>query len=40
MLSLFINIFGDEFIDNTAIVLTHWSQNKRDKKTSEEKEKK
>ena len=45
MLSLFINIFGDEFINNTAIVLTHWSQNKRakrerrDDETSEEKEK-
>ena len=32
MLSLFINIFGDEFINNAAIVLTHWQQDKKAKR--------
>ena len=32
MLSLFINIFGDDFIQNAVIVLTHWPQNKRAKR--------
>jgi hypothetical protein len=32
MLSLFKDIFGDDFINNTAIVFTHWSQNKRAKR--------
>ena len=42
MLSLFINIFGDDFIKDAAIVLTHWPQNERaktersDKNISEE----
>jgi hypothetical protein len=42
MLYLFINIFGKDFISNTAIVFTHWQQNKRakrerrDEKVSEE----
>ena len=45
MLALFINIFGDDFINNAAIVCTHWPQSKNDKKSrmkkgvSEEKEK-
>jgi len=32
MLSLFINIFGKDFINNTAIVFTHWSQDKKAKR--------
>jgi len=31
MLSVFKEIFGKNFINNTAFVLTHWSQNKRAK---------
>lgn len=32
MLAIFKDIFGDEFFNNTAIVFTHWQQNKRAKK--------
>ncbi len=45
MLCLFKDIFGDDFINNTAIVFTHWQQSKRakrerrDDKVSEENEK-
>ena len=30
MIVLFKNIFGDQFINNTAIVFTNWGMSKRD----------
>lgn len=32
MIILFRDIFGDDFINNTAIVLTNWEQSKRARK--------
>ena len=30
MFKLFSQIFGDDFIKNTGIIFTYWSQNKRE----------
>ena len=35
MLSKFNDVFGDDFINNTAFVFTHWEQNENAKRVRE-----